>query len=56
MAIAKWVGALDTEKMNRALNGEPEPEKAQPVGPEKPAVTASNAPGLLPALSRVSQG
>lgn len=25
MAIAKWVGALDTAKMNRALNGEPEP-------------------------------
>jgi DAACS family dicarboxylate/amino acid:cation (Na+ or H+) symporter/aerobic C4-dicarboxylate transport protein len=45
MAIAKWVGALDTEKMNRALNGEVEPEKAESV-----------APGLLPALSRVSQG
>jgi len=25
MAIAKWVGALDKDKMNRALNGEPEP-------------------------------
>jgi DAACS family dicarboxylate/amino acid:cation (Na+ or H+) symporter/aerobic C4-dicarboxylate transport protein len=56
MAIAKWVGALDTEKMNRALNGEPEPEKAESVGPEKPPVASSKAPGLLPALSRVSQG
>jgi DAACS family dicarboxylate/amino acid:cation (Na+ or H+) symporter/aerobic C4-dicarboxylate transport protein len=27
MAIAKWVGALDTVKMNRALNGQPEPDE-----------------------------
>lgn len=56
MAIAKWVGALDTEKMNRALNGEVEPAKVESVAPGKPPLTSSNAPGLLPALSRVSQG
>ncbi|RMU92628.1 hypothetical protein ALP19_200027 [Pseudomonas syringae pv. tomato] len=27
MAIARWVGALDTEKMHRALNGEDEPRQ-----------------------------
>ncbi|MFK3799457.1 dicarboxylate/amino acid:cation symporter [Pseudomonas sp. NPDC088444] len=53
MAIAKWVGALDTEKMNRALNGQPEtvvPSDNQPVA------SAPSASGLRPALGRVSQG
>jgi DAACS family dicarboxylate/amino acid:cation (Na+ or H+) symporter/aerobic C4-dicarboxylate transport protein len=29
MAIAKWVGALDTAKMNRALNGQDEPTEQE---------------------------
>nr|GFD60353.1 hypothetical protein [Tanacetum cinerariifolium] len=54
MAIAKWVGALDTDKMNRALNGEPEPEKAEPVAPEKPPASSASTAGLAPALGRLS--
>jgi DAACS family dicarboxylate/amino acid:cation (Na+ or H+) symporter/aerobic C4-dicarboxylate transport protein len=56
MAIAKWVGALDTEKMNRALNGEPEPEKVEAPATDKSPLSPSPAAGMLPALSRVSQG
>jgi DAACS family dicarboxylate/amino acid:cation (Na+ or H+) symporter/aerobic C4-dicarboxylate transport protein len=56
MAIAKWVGALDTDKMNRALNGEPEPEKAEPVAPEKPPASSASTAGLAPALGRLSRG
>ena len=54
MAIAKWVGALDTAKMNRALNGEDEPVetvptvKAQPTL-HKPDVQTSPATILEPA-------
>ncbi len=29
MAIAKWVGALDNAKMNRALNNEAEPFESE---------------------------
>jgi DAACS family dicarboxylate/amino acid:cation (Na+ or H+) symporter/aerobic C4-dicarboxylate transport protein len=42
MAIAKWVGALDTAKMNRALNGEPEPLEVE-VAPAAEDATGSNA-------------
>ncbi|OQR30208.1 C4-dicarboxylate transporter DctA [Pseudomonas sp. Bc-h] len=56
MAIAKWVGALDTEKMNRALNGEPEPEKVEAPATDKSPPSPSPAAGMLPALSRLSQG
>lgn len=56
MAIAKWVGALDTVKMHKALNGErgePEPEfvheeAAHPSGP-----VMGNA--LQPSLASASQ-
>jgi Na+/H+-dicarboxylate symporter len=56
MAIAKWVGALDTEKMNRALNGEPEPEKVQTQSVEKSPLNPSPAVGPLPALRPLSHG
>lgn len=55
-SAAKWVGALDTEKMNRALNGEPEPEKVEAPAADKPPLSPSPTAGMLPALSRVSQG
>ncbi len=55
MAIAKWVGALDTAKMNRALNGQPEPDEvAPPVASQSASHDAhsngSQQVGLAPAL------
>lgn len=35
MAIAKWVGALDTEKMRKALDGQDEVEQARPAEPSQ---------------------
>ncbi|MDH4554088.1 dicarboxylate/amino acid:cation symporter [Pseudomonas sp. BN417] len=35
MAIAKWVGALDTEKMRKALDGQEEVEQARPAEPSQ---------------------
>ncbi|KDD70726.1 hypothetical protein V466_02465 [Pseudomonas mandelii PD30] len=43
MAIAKWVGALDTVKMHKALNGEVEGEK--PVTAQTEVIAAHSAPG-----------
>jgi DAACS family dicarboxylate/amino acid:cation (Na+ or H+) symporter/aerobic C4-dicarboxylate transport protein len=56
MAIAKWVGALDTVKMHKALNGEtpeqkPEVVQAQAVHGASP-VTGSP---LLPSLEKASR-
>lgn len=50
--MARWVGALDTEKMHRALNGEPEPSIEPALKtPESPAKAQ-----IVPSLTRVSQG
>jgi DAACS family dicarboxylate/amino acid:cation (Na+ or H+) symporter/aerobic C4-dicarboxylate transport protein len=38
MAIAKWVGALDTVKMHKALNGEIEDTKIEPAPAQSAAV------------------
>ncbi|MDB6142620.1 MAG: C4-dicarboxylate transporter [Pseudomonas sp.] len=45
MAIAKWVGALDTAKMQRALNGEATAEDSTPLDttPSTPAVGKRDA-------------
>lgn len=48
MAIAKWVGALDTEKMHKALNGAARSGRAEPV-PEAPANPAPPAIAAEPA-------
>lgn len=56
LAIAKWVGALDTVKMNKALNGEVvDEEKPETVQADLGAVTSSTAT-LLPGFKSVSQG
>jgi DAACS family dicarboxylate/amino acid:cation (Na+ or H+) symporter/aerobic C4-dicarboxylate transport protein len=52
MAIAKWVGALDTEKMHKALNGEVEEPAVHVSQTEKPA--GQTAP-LIPSLKRAAQ-
>jgi len=51
MAIAKWVGALDTVKMHKALNGEVEGEKPAEV------IAAPSALGarVLPGRQKASQ-
>lgn len=44
MAIAKWVGAIDTERMNRVLNGESSAEELRAlyeVEDERPAVAVA---------------
>jgi DAACS family dicarboxylate/amino acid:cation (Na+ or H+) symporter/aerobic C4-dicarboxylate transport protein len=41
MAIAKWVGALDTVKMNKALNGEGAEAKPEMAQADTVAVAAS---------------
>jgi DAACS family dicarboxylate/amino acid:cation (Na+ or H+) symporter/aerobic C4-dicarboxylate transport protein len=43
MAIAKWVGALDTVKMHKALNGDAEDKVPEAVPPESAAVAPSLA-------------
>lgn len=48
MAIAKWVGALDTEKMHKALNGAARSGRTEPV-PEAPANPAPPAIAAEPA-------
>jgi DAACS family dicarboxylate/amino acid:cation (Na+ or H+) symporter/aerobic C4-dicarboxylate transport protein len=52
MAIAKWVGALDTEKMHKALNGEVQEPDVHVSQSEKP--TSHTAP-LVPSLKRAVQ-
>jgi DAACS family dicarboxylate/amino acid:cation (Na+ or H+) symporter/aerobic C4-dicarboxylate transport protein len=47
MAIAKWVGALDTVKMNKALNGEGAEEKPEMVQADVIAVPSSMTAGRL---------
>jgi DAACS family dicarboxylate/amino acid:cation (Na+ or H+) symporter/aerobic C4-dicarboxylate transport protein len=57
MAIAKWVGALDTVKMHKALNGEAaeaKPETAQADIVSVPSATPAKS--LLPDFKSVSQG
>jgi DAACS family dicarboxylate/amino acid:cation (Na+ or H+) symporter/aerobic C4-dicarboxylate transport protein len=50
MAIAKWVGALDTAKMNRALDGEDleEPRDAARSETAKSATSPSETLVQLP--------
>lgn len=47
MAIAKWVGALDTVKMNKALDGEGAEEKPERVQADVIAVPSSMTAGRL---------
>ncbi|MNC30335.1 Aerobic C4-dicarboxylate transport protein [compost metagenome] len=56
MAIAKWVGALDTVKMHKALNGEVEEQKPEAVRAEVVHAHSStkNSP-LLPGLDQASR-
>jgi DAACS family dicarboxylate/amino acid:cation (Na+ or H+) symporter/aerobic C4-dicarboxylate transport protein len=57
MAIAKWVGALDTVKMHKALNGEAAEAKPEPAQADIVAVpSATPAKSLLPDFKSVSQG
>jgi DAACS family dicarboxylate/amino acid:cation (Na+ or H+) symporter/aerobic C4-dicarboxylate transport protein len=56
MAIAKWVGALDTVKMHKALNGEVEGEK--PATAQAEVIAAHSALGagsVLPGLQKASR-
>ncbi|MNP21443.1 Aerobic C4-dicarboxylate transport protein [compost metagenome] len=49
MAIAKWVGALDTEKMHKALNGDGEKTvavQAQVLGAPQVGVACAMQPSL----------
>ena len=55
--IAKWVGALDTVKMHKALNGEAAEQKPETVQADIVAVpSAMPAKSLLPDFKSVSQG
>ena len=57
MAIAKWVGAVDTVKMNKALNGEVEEEKTATVD-DANRIFAHSAVGegsVLPRLKEASR-
>jgi aerobic C4-dicarboxylate transport protein len=52
MAIARWVGALDQDRMQRVLNGDSSPEEMRALyevdeGPERPL-------GDLAAVQKVS--
>jgi aerobic C4-dicarboxylate transport protein len=47
MAIAKWVGALDTLKMNKALNGEDLEERVNTVRSESSHSVTSKADNLV---------
>ncbi|MEK1843325.1 MAG: C4-dicarboxylate transporter DctA, partial [Pseudomonas sp.] len=54
---AKWVGALDTVKMHKALNGEAAEQKPETVQADIVAVpSAMPAKSLLPDFKSVSQG
>jgi DAACS family dicarboxylate/amino acid:cation (Na+ or H+) symporter/aerobic C4-dicarboxylate transport protein len=59
MAIAKWVGALDTVKMNKALNGEvedEEEEKLEAVQAEGVCAPSSvSSSPLLPSVKESSR-
>lgn len=57
MAIAKWVGALDTVKMNKALNGDVEEEKSATVDEANRifAHSAVGEGGVLPSLKKASR-
>jgi len=43
LAIAKWVGALDTVKMHKALNGEADDRKLETVQAESAELPSSVA-------------
>ncbi|MFJ6089758.1 cation:dicarboxylate symporter family transporter [Pseudomonas chlororaphis] len=51
LAIAKWVGALDTVKMHKAFNGEV--QEAQPAPDSTPPAKAAGI--LLPGLEKASR-
>ena len=56
MAIAKWVGALDTVKMHKALNGEVEGEKPATAQAEGIAAHSTLGAGsVLPGLQKASR-
>ncbi|MEF9674354.1 cation:dicarboxylase symporter family transporter, partial [Pseudomonas sp. PCH446] len=56
LAIAKWVGALDTVKMHKALNGEVVEKTSETALSEiSPAYVPPGAEGVLPGLKNASQ-
>ncbi|MNR37150.1 C4-dicarboxylate transport protein [compost metagenome] len=56
MAIAKWVGALDTVKMHKALNGEVEEQKPEVVRADVVHAPSSvTSSPLLPSLNKASR-
>jgi DAACS family dicarboxylate/amino acid:cation (Na+ or H+) symporter/aerobic C4-dicarboxylate transport protein len=56
MAIAKWVGALDTVKMHKALNGEIAEQKPEVVQVQAVHVPSSvTGSPLLPSLEKASR-
>jgi len=56
LAIAKWVGALDTVKMHQALNGEVEEQTCAAVPAEViPACSSAGADAVLPGLEKASR-
>jgi DAACS family dicarboxylate/amino acid:cation (Na+ or H+) symporter/aerobic C4-dicarboxylate transport protein len=55
MAIAKWVGALDTVKMHKALNGEGEGEKPATAQAEVIAAPSALGARVLPGRQKASQ-
>ena len=56
MAIAKWVGALDTVKMHKALNGEVGDEQPEVIQAEVAAGPASKEAGTLrPSLQEATR-
>jgi len=53
IAIARWVGAVDTVRLNEVLDGKTDPEDLHQLYEELPAVEAANIPTRLePQLSR----